>query len=139
MVLVCPKCDGHLFLLGFKSVEVDFCGRCRGIWLDAGALERLMEATGAHAEDPLRRFHTREAAQTVSKRHLCPRCDTALHELVIEEAGRPALTLDRCPKGHGLWFDADELQQLLAFYPADSGASKTIDALNELFGGAVKP
>jgi Zn-finger nucleic acid-binding protein len=61
-----------------------------------------------------------------------------LHELVIEEAGRPALTLDRCPQGHGLWFDADELQQLLSLYPADSGAGKTIDALNELFGGAVK-
>ena len=138
MILVCPKCDAHLILLNFKGVEVDYCPQCRGIWLDAGELERLMEATNARPGDPLAQFHNHETAGAVSRNHLCPRCDQGLHELEIEAPGYPTLTLDRCPRGHGLWFDADELQQLLALYPASSGAGKTIDVLNEVFGSAVK-
>ncbi len=139
MILVCPKCDAHLILLKFKGVEVDFCEKCRGIWLDTGTLQHLMEATGAQPGDPLTQFHNHENSGTVSRRHLCPRCDQNLHELEIDVPGHTILTLDRCPRGHGLWFDADELQQLLALYPASSGAGKTIDALNEVFGSAVKP
>ena len=139
MILVCPKCDAHLILLNFRGVEVDFCEKCRGIWLDAGEVERIMETTGARPSDPLSQFHNHETSGSVSRRHLCPRCDQGLHELEIDAPGHPTLTLDRCPRGHGLWFDADELQQLLALYPASSAAGKTIDALNELFGHAVKP
>ncbi len=150
MLAVCPKCDVGLFVVRFKSVEVDYCERCRGVWLDTGEVERLMEATGAEPSDPLRRFPTHPATSLSPERHLCPRCDARLEELIVDgpadgtagSEGRTSqskstsgnLTLDRCPRGHGLWFDADELQQLLSFYPAESSASRTIAYLNELFG-----
>ena len=92
-----------------------------------------MEVTGAHPGDPLRRFHNHVVEKPQTGRYLCPRCDQRLQELVIEEPGSGTLTLDRCPCGHGLWFDAEELQQLLALYPPASGASRTIEYLNELF------
>jgi Zn-finger nucleic acid-binding protein len=138
MILVCPKCDAHLVQLKFRGVEAFFCHRCLGIWLDKGETKLLMQATGTHPDDPLTKFHNHETTGVVSARHLCPRCDQGLHELEIEAAGHPTLTLDRCPRGHGLWFDADELQQLLALYPASSEAGKTIEVLNDLFGHAVK-
>src|SRR2546426_1135911 len=110
MIPVCPKCDVGLFILNFKGVEVDFCHRCRGLWLDAGELEMLMELTGAHAEhDPLLRFQKQEGVVPAGRKHFCPRCDQPLREITVDKR----LTLDRCSRGHGLWFDADELKQLL--------------------------
>jgi len=141
MMRVCPKCDIPLFILHFKDIEIDFCDRCKGLWLDAGELEALMQQTGANTHDPLLKFQQQSGIQPNGRPHLCPRCDAPLHEIRVSEMeGRaqsrplPApLTLDKCPRGHGLWFDADELQQLLAMFPPESGASKTIDYLNELF------
>lgn len=151
MVSVCPRCDVGLFVLHFKSVEVDYCERCHGVWLDAGEVEQLMEVTGAHPSDPLLRFHSHVVQNPRTGKQLCPHCDQRLHEIEIDETAREksrnqgestigsgtmerTLRLDRCPRGHGLWFDADELQELLALYSPDSGASRTIGYLNELFG-----
>ena len=135
---VCPKCDVPLFVLHFKDLEVDVCNHCRGLWLDAGELEALLQQTGAHATDPLLKFQKQSGKQPKGRPHLCPRCDAALHEIQVEHPGSPTLTLDKCPRGHGLWFDADELQQLLTMFPAESGTAKTIDYLNDLFGAKSK-
>ena len=57
-----------------------------------------------------------------------------MREISVTQAGAAPLVLDRCPANHGLWFDADELEELLADFAPQSGASKTIDYLNELLG-----
>jgi hypothetical protein len=31
-----------------NGVEIDYCPNCRGIWLDKGELEKIMERTGDH-------------------------------------------------------------------------------------------
>jgi Zn-finger nucleic acid-binding protein len=139
MIPVCPKCDVGLFILNFKAIEVDYCERCRGIWLDAGELEQLMTATGAVPRDPILPFLKQTGVVPRGKRRLCPRCDQPLHEISVTDPHRCApLTLDSCPRGHGLWFDADELQRLLEMFPPDSGAGKTIHYLNEIFGIAPR-
>jgi Zn-finger nucleic acid-binding protein len=138
MIPICPKCDAPLFILHFNGIDVDFCDRCRGLWLDAGELEALLTRTGARADDPLLHFQQQPGTQPTGRSHLCPRCDEPLREITVaSHAGQP-LTLDRCPRGHGLWFDADELTQLLTMFPAEVGAHKTIDHLNELFGMTTK-
>ncbi len=129
MIRVCPKCDVPLFLVHFKNIEVDVCPTCRGIWLDAGELEELLRQTGAGADDPLLQFQKQPGVAAPKAGHLCPRCDERLREI---RAG-DSLTLDRCPRGHGLWFDADELAQLLSQFPASAGAAGTIAYLNEMF------
>jgi len=136
---VCPKCDVPLFVLRFKGIEVDFCDQCRGVWLDAGELEELLSRTGARANDPLLKFQQQNGRVPVGHKHLCPRCDESLQEIQIEHSGSKVLALDKCPHGHGLWFDVDELERLLGMFPSDSGAAKTIDCLNELFGNKSKP
>jgi Zn-finger nucleic acid-binding protein len=42
--LVCPKCQGHMRVYERSGVTVDQCGDCRGIFLDRGELERLVDA-----------------------------------------------------------------------------------------------
>jgi uncharacterized protein len=42
--LTCPKCHGTMRTYERSSVHVDQCGDCRGVFLDRGELERLIDA-----------------------------------------------------------------------------------------------
>ena len=42
--LVCPKCRGGMRTYERSGITVDQCGDCRGIFLDRGELERLVDA-----------------------------------------------------------------------------------------------
>ena len=130
LIPLCPKCDVGLVIVQFKNIEVDYCHRCRGLWLDAGELETLLQQTGARTDDPLLDFQKQTGAIPAGRKHLCPRCDQALQEITV----RDSLTLDRCAREQGLWFDADELKQLLTMFPREAGASRAIEYLNDLFG-----
>lgn len=37
----CPKCGNKLIEIKYKSILVDKCSSCEGIWLDAGELEAI--------------------------------------------------------------------------------------------------
>lgn len=40
----CPVCkDVTLLMAEKKGVEIDYCPECRGIWLDRGELEKIIE------------------------------------------------------------------------------------------------
>ena len=42
--LTCPKCQGSMRTYERSSITVDQCTECRGIFLDRGELERLVDA-----------------------------------------------------------------------------------------------
>lgn len=42
--LTCPKCRGEMRTYERSGVTVDQCGECRGIFLDRGELERLVDS-----------------------------------------------------------------------------------------------
>jgi hypothetical protein len=39
----CPHCKTELRIAERQGVEVDYCPDCRGIWLDRGELDRIVE------------------------------------------------------------------------------------------------
>jgi Zn-finger nucleic acid-binding protein len=39
----CPVCNVALLMTDKQGVEIDYCPTCRGIWLDRGELEKLVE------------------------------------------------------------------------------------------------
>jgi Zn-finger nucleic acid-binding protein len=42
----CPRCKEITLLIADKQgVEIDYCPECRGIWLDRGELEKIIERT----------------------------------------------------------------------------------------------
>ena len=47
MELTCPKCHGTMRTYERNGVHVDQCTECRGIFLDRGELERLVDAETA--------------------------------------------------------------------------------------------
>ena len=42
--LVCPKCQGTMRTYERSTVIIDQCTECRGVFLDRGELERLIDA-----------------------------------------------------------------------------------------------
>lgn len=39
----CPICNVDLLMADKHGIEIDYCPACRGIWLDRGELEKLVE------------------------------------------------------------------------------------------------
>jgi Zn-finger nucleic acid-binding protein len=43
----CPVCaDATLLMTERQSVEIDYCPTCRGVWLDRGELDKLIQLSG---------------------------------------------------------------------------------------------
>jgi uncharacterized protein len=50
--MTCPKCQGEMRTYERNGVHVDQCADCRGLFLDRGELERLVEAEGSFYREP---------------------------------------------------------------------------------------
>ena len=50
----CPVCDVTLSISSREGVEIDFCPQCRGVWLDRGELDKIIDRVngGASALPP---------------------------------------------------------------------------------------
>ena len=62
--LVCPKCESPMRSYERSGITIDQCTGCRGVFLDRGELERLVDAEGsfyeergASREEPVRQEH----------------------------------------------------------------------------------
>lgn len=47
--LLCPACKVDLVMSERQGIEIDYCPKCRGVWLDRGELDKIIER--ATAED----------------------------------------------------------------------------------------
>jgi len=43
----CPHCNVTLVMAERSGVEIDYCPQCRGVWLDRGELDKIIERAGA--------------------------------------------------------------------------------------------
>ncbi len=41
--MTCPSCGGELTELDRSGVRIDACRSCRGVWLDRGELDKIIE------------------------------------------------------------------------------------------------
>lgn len=117
----CPVCETPLVILELRGTEIDHCLQCKGTWLDAGELAEIAEAAGCSQVGLLREtLRGARPSQKGTKRR-CPRCLARLESVRIGE-GR-GVEIDRCPKGHGLWFDSGEMHGMIsAFSEGEEGA-----------------
>jgi Zn-finger nucleic acid-binding protein len=116
-----------MIVLEVELVEIDHCTACGGVWLDAGELELLLE--GAANKNGL--MATLAAlAERSEKKIRCPICSKKLNKVRYGEQGD--LILDKCPRGHGIWFDRDELIRALRM--AEFKGRPVYEILNEIFG-----
>lgn len=50
--MYCPVCKDERLVISERSgIEIDYCPKCRGVWLDRGELDKIIErAEGAAAQ-----------------------------------------------------------------------------------------
>jgi Zn-finger nucleic acid-binding protein len=47
----CPNCDETLVMTERQGVEIDYCPKCRGVWLDKGELDKIIEKSNTSASN----------------------------------------------------------------------------------------
>lgn len=52
----CPVCPDALLMMSERQgVEIDYCPQCRGVWLDRGELDKLLERAATTPAAPATR------------------------------------------------------------------------------------
>jgi Zn-finger nucleic acid-binding protein len=103
-------------------VEVDVCASCRGVWLDAGELESILQGCGCDEPAWAQAGRLEIGAPPADARN-CPVCGKAMPRGAY--APPAEAVLDRCPDGDGLWFDRGELKTVLSAH-AETGQAKAV-------------
>ena len=125
----CPVCKNAMITLELADVEIDHCTDCGGIWLDAGELELLL-GDAEKSKQLLDSFKIDTVC--TEKRRRCPICLKKMRKVIVGQSA-PPLTLDKCARDDGLWFDKDELQDILDRAQLDKD-SKIQRILADIFG-----
>ena len=45
--MLCPVCKVDLVMSERQGIEIDYCPKCRGVWLDRGELDKIIERSAA--------------------------------------------------------------------------------------------
>jgi Zn-finger nucleic acid-binding protein len=118
-----------MITLELEDVEIDHCLDCGGIWLDAGELELLLDEP-EKARSLLGSFNV-DSKRDEAKRK-CPICDKKMQKIIVGDS-EPALLIDKCRRGDGLWFDRGELHDIFDRAQLDQD-NRIQDLLTEMFG-----
>ena len=127
---LCPACPG----LPMKKLEIgtdpgrltlDACGRCGGIWFDAGEVDRLrrlgvraIETHVALTQEAYRKRCGSCDASYLRNADRCPACKAPnllrcpSCAKLLEPARTGATKLDVCRNCRGVWFDSVELKEI---------------------------
>lgn len=51
--MLCPVCKSQTLQMAERhGIEIDYCPSCRGVWLDRGELDKIIERVGSGAAVP---------------------------------------------------------------------------------------
>lgn len=111
----CPRCHAEMSFLEIGSTALRECEQCLGLWLDVTSFEKLcvdreQQSVVLGTASPAPTHAVRET----SKVHYvpCPECSQLMNR--INFARCSGVIVDIC-KGHGTWFDRDELSRIVEF------------------------
>ena len=48
----CPNCNETLVMADRQGIEIDYCPSCRGVWLDKGELDKIIERSSNYSPNP---------------------------------------------------------------------------------------
>jgi Zn-finger nucleic acid-binding protein len=66
----CPVCNVELKMTDRQGVEIDYCPKCRGVWLDRGELDKIIERSETGVESSERdRYDEHNRQRSEQHRH----------------------------------------------------------------------
>ena len=130
----CPRCTIEMHSLTLGSTAIRECERCLGLWLDVAAFEKICAdreqqaaVLGAASPEPSKQIQEENKVRYIP----CPECQQLMNR--INFARCSGVVVDIC-KGHGTWFDREELSRIIEFIRAgglDAARAKEKAALEE--------
>lgn len=121
-----------------SGVDAEVCPVCNGVWLEQAELDSLVQ-THAHARVP-EAPESVQAAFAMARQDLAPPgpCPICADTLARREYGYASQVLiDTCPRGHGIWLDAGELEALEGFFARQQASAPEPTPLRELWARVV--
>jgi len=105
----CPKCTTSMVAVTYRSLQIDRCPDCQGVWLDKSELESIMEKQLAGLLDV--GSMTPATPERDSLPAHCHRCDKDMTVLT----GAADIKFEWCDQCEGMFFDKGELTLLEKF------------------------
>ena len=130
----CPVCCESMVVIEHKSIELDYCVGCMGVWFDSGEIELLLESAGIPVPPDSFIFTDATSRSTESLRS-CPLCDNPMKKVSPPNS---LVILDQCPHGEGIWFDAGEIARTIQEIAKDN-SSLVLNILRDFLGEALSP
>lgn len=113
--LKCPCCKVEMSSISIGGEAMRECEHCSGLWLEVSAFERICTnreeqsaVLGGASVAPQSHVSMSETVRYVP----CPQCGQLMNR--INFARCSGIVVDVC-KGHGTWFDRDELREIVEF------------------------
>lgn len=123
----CPACNETLVILELHEIEIDYCTNCKGIWLDAGELELMLDGE----KEKAKLIQSLEVVEDIKEKKLkCPLCRDKMEKVRHKEVN---IITDKCIHNHGIWFDKGELETMVSAALPD-GVNRFSLLLKEIFG-----
>jgi Zn-finger nucleic acid-binding protein len=134
--LSCPRCrKAGMKAVVLGTTQLSECPRCEGLWADTASLEQICADREKQAGilgmpsaiEPAELGVNEEEVRYLA----CPECQKLMNR--INFAHLSNVVVDVC-KGHGTWFDRDELRRIVEFIRAgglDAARAREIDELEE--------
>ena len=108
----CPVCHVPMFVMESLEIELDRCAECAGTWFDRDELALLFTDETGNVLPQLAAHEIQElpdaAVDEPPKR--CPICGRKMRKVNIGPSAR--VLVDACSRGHGIWFDDREVEDL---------------------------
>lgn len=116
----CPRCELPLQARQVAGVVIDECSGCRGLFLDATAIGRVLADEHRERAEALLaalpRFEHHPLPPAGGKMYIkCPTCSTLMNRKLF--ATGAGVVVDVC-RTHGTFFDAGELPAIIDFVRA---------------------
>ena len=120
-ILKCPRCKSDLRAITLGATVMRECEKCEGLWVEVAAFEKVCAdreqqsaVLGAASPVPVPKTLASGAPAKINYRP-CPQCGQLMNR--INFARCSGVIVDAC-RGHGTWFDRDELRAIVEFIRA---------------------
>ena len=120
-VLQCPRCKGDMVAITLGATAMRECEECEGLWVEVAAFEKICadrEQSSAVLGNAMPVRPPKSLSGDAFPKAVyvpCPQCAQLMNR--INFARCSGVIVDVC-RGHGTWFDRDELRGIVEFIRA---------------------
>lgn len=119
--LKCPRCKVELSSITIGGESIRECQKCSGLWLEVAAFERIcasreQQSAVLGVASTVPGHAVNSSAEPIQVSYIpCPQCGQLMNRMNFAHCS--GVVVDVC-RGHGTWFDASELREIVEFIRA---------------------